>query len=340
MEDFKKQLEQTIEELNEIQSSSDWEKIGKLQKQKQDLEESIEKQKSISNLENQLKDIEKILTTEKDLELVKLAQQEKEQVLIDLEKTRKQFQNEESGPNSIIMEIRAGAGGDEAGLFAFNLFEMYTKYAEHKNWKVKILNDHRTDVGGYKEVSFQINGEGVYNLKHEAGVHRVQRIPTTEKQGRIHTSTASVAVLVKPKKQDITIKPEDLQIDTFRSSGPGGQNVNKRETAIRITHLPTGLVVESQNERNQLQNKENALAILQAKLLEQQKLQAQKQMTDKRKSQVGQAMRSEKIRTYNYPQNRITDHRIKKTWHNIEEIMAGNLDDIIASLKQGASDNS
>ena len=335
MEDFKKQLEQTIKELNEIQSSSDWEKIGKLTKQKQDFEDLIKKQENIVKLENQLKDIEKILITEKDLELLKLAQNEKQEIITSLEKSKKQFQNnEKSGPKSIIVEIRAGAGGDEAGLFAFNLFEMYTKYAESQGWKVKILNDHRSEVGGYKEVCFQIDGKNAYKLKHEAGVHRVQRIPTTEKQGRIHTSTASVAILTRPEKQEINIKTEDLQIDTFRSSGPGGQNVNKRETAIRITHLPSGLVVESQNERNQLQNKENALAILQAKLLEQQELQAHKQMTDKRKSQVGQAMRSEKIRTYNYPQNRITDHRIKKTWHNIEEVMAGNLDNIIDSLKE------
>jgi len=339
MEDFKKQLEETIEELNKIQLSSDWENIGKLTKQKEDLESNIEKQENIANLENRLKETEKLLTTEKDIELLNLARSEKEEITIELEKSKKIFnkilRGEDSSANSIIMEIRAGTGGDEAGLFAFNLFEMYTRFADSQGWKTKILNDHRTEVGGYKEVSFQIDGDQVYDkLKHEAGVHRVQRIPTTEKQGRIHTSTASVAILIKPKKQDITVKTEDLQIDTFRSSGPGGQNVNKRETAIRITHVPTGLVVESQTERNQLKNKENALSILQARILEQQDINAKKEMTDERKSQVGQAMRSEKIRTYNYPQNRVTDHRIKKTWHNIEGIMTGEILDVIESLEE------
>ena len=339
MEDFKKQLEETIEELNKIQLSSDWETIGKLTKQKEELESNIEKQENIANLENRLKETEKLLTTEKDTELLTLARSEKEEITVELEKSKKIFnkilRGEDSSANSIIMEIRAGTGGDEAGLFAFNLFEMYTRFADSQGWKTKILNDHRTEVGGYKEVSFQIDGDQVYDkLKHEAGVHRVQRIPTTEKQGRIHTSTASVAILIKPKKQDITVKTEDLQIDTFRSSGPGGQNVNKRETAIRITHVPTGLVVESQTERNQLKNKENALSILQARILEQQDINAKKEMTDERKSQVGQAMRSEKIRTYNYPQNRVTDHRIKKTWHNIEEIMTGEILDVIESLEE------
>ena len=339
MEDFKKQLEQTIEELSKIQLSSDWETIGKLTKQKEELESNIEKQENIANLENRLKETEKLLTTEKDTELLTLARSEKEEITVELEKSKKIFnkilRGEDSSANSIIMEIRAGTGGDEAGLFAFNLFEMYTRFADSQGWKTKILNDHRTEVGGYKEVSFQIDGDQVYDkLKHEAGVHRVQRIPTTEKQGRIHTSTASVAILIKPKKQDITVKTEDLQIDTFRSSGPGGQNVNKRETAIRITHVPTGLVVESQTERNQLKNKENALSILQARILEQQDINAKKEMTDERKSQVGQAMRSEKIRTYNYPQNRVTDHRIKKTWHNIEGIMTGEILDVIESLEE------
>ncbi len=339
MEDFKKQLEKIINELKEIQLSSDWETIGKLTKQKEDLESNIEKQENIANLENRLKETEKLLTTEKDIELLNLAKSEKEEITIELEKSKKIFnkilRGEGSSANSVIMEIRAGTGGDEAGLFAFNLFEMYTRFADSQGWKTKILNDHRTEIGGYKEVSFQIDGDRVYNkLKHEAGVHRVQRIPTTEKQGRIHTSTASVAILVKPKKQDIIVKTEDLQIDTFRSSGPGGQNVNKRETAIRITHVPTGLVVESQTERNQLKNKENALSILQARILEQQDINAKKEMTDERKSQVGQAMRSEKIRTYNYPQNRVTDHRIKKTWHNIEGIMTGEILDVIESLEE------
>ena len=236
---------------------------------------------------------------------------------------------------AVIVEIRAGAGGDEAGIFVADLFRMYSKYAQNQGWKQKILDSKPTELGGFKEIVFELeNGDVFSKMKHEGGVHRVQRIPKTEKQGRIHTSTVTVAVLPKPKKEEIKINPADLRIDYYRSSGPGGQYVNKRETAVRITHLPTGLVVTSQTQRNQLENKENALAILAARLLEIKTAQEQESMGGNRKSQIGKAQRSEKIRTYNLPQNRLTDHRIKKSWHNLEKILEGQLDKIIRALQR------
>lgn len=235
--------------------------------------------------------------------------------------------------NSIIIEIRAGTGGEEAALFANNLFRMYSRYAERKEWKWKTLDSRPTDLGGIKEIIFEISGPDVLSkLKHEAGVHRVQRIPKTERGGRIHTSTATVAVLPKPKETEIKIRPEDLKVDFYRSSGPGGQYVNKRETAVRITHLPTGLVVSSQTQRNQLENKENALSILKARLFEKKENEQISSIGEKRKIQVGGAERAEKIRTYNFPQDRITDHRIKKSWHRIEKILDGDLEQIINKL--------
>jgi len=338
---IKSEYEKIVEELKQIELSSDWEKLGKLKKQKEVYEKIIQKQDELAKINQEIKEVEKILITEKEAELISLAQEEKKSLLEkkvtgenNLEKILKKSNGEGKDPKSIIIEIRAGAGGEEAALFAFDLFNMYSKYAEIQNWQVKTLNSHRTELGGYKEIAFQISGPEVFaKIKNEAGVHRVQRIPSTEKQGRIHTSTASVAILIKPTKTQIQIKPEDLQIDTFRSSGPGGQNVNKRETAIRITHTPTGIVVASQNERNQLQNKENALAILQAKLLVQQEEAAIEKLGTKRKDQIGQAKRSEKIRTYNFPQSRVTDHRIKKTWHNLEAIMSGELGEVTKALK-------
>jgi len=240
-----------------------------------------------------------------------------------------------SEQNSVIIEIRAGAGGNEAALFAADLFKMYSKYAISQNWKLKTLDSHSTELGGIKQIIFELKGENTFSkMKYEGGVHRVQRIPETEKSGRIHTSTATVAVLPKPKTAEIKIKPDDIKVDFFHSSGPGGQNVNKRMTAIRITHLPTGLVVVSQNERNQLQNKENALSILAARLLEKKQTEEMTKMGGERKTQIGWAQRAEKIRTYNFPQDRITDHRIKKKWHNLEDIMNGKLDKMIKTLQK------
>jgi len=238
-------------------------------------------------------------------------------------------------PQSIIVEIRAGAGGEEAALFVRDLFRMYSKYAQRRGWKQKILHSHLTELGGFKEIIFELKDDNVFSeMKYEGGVHRVQRIPTTEKSGRIHTSTVSVAILPKPKGTEIKINPNDLKLDFYKSSGAGGQYVNKRMTAVRITHLPTGLVATSQSERNLAQNRENAMAILGARLLERKEKEELEKIGEKRRAQIGWAMRAEKIRTYNFPQDRVTDHRIKKSWHNLEEIMEGKLEPIIKSLQK------
>ncbi len=238
---------------------------------------------------------------------------------------------------SVIMEIRAGTGGDEAGLFVRDLYRMYSKYASSRGWGQKLLDSDMSSVGGYKNITFEFQGVGAYDaMQYESGVHRVQRIPKTEKQGRVHTSTITIAVLNKPKRADIIINPSDLKIDTYRSSGAGGQYVNKTESAIRITHIPTGVVVTSQSERSQLQNKENALGILAARILLAQEENDMSKLSEERRQQIGWAKRSEKTRTYNYPQNRITDHRIGKSWHNLEDIVEGNLEPIMKAFKKSA----
>ncbi len=236
---------------------------------------------------------------------------------------------------SIIMEIRAGAGGDEAALFAADLFKMYTKFAEKENWKSSVISSHKTSLGGVKEIIFKLSNDDPYpKLKQESGVHRVQRIPETEKGGRIHTSTATVAVLPQVKKDEIKINPKDLKFDTYRASGPGGQYVNKRESAVRVTHLPTGLTTASQQERTQLANRETALTILRSKLYAKQLEKKLKKRGALRRNQIGSGERSEKIRTYNFPQDRITDHRINKKWHNLDSILSGNLRPIIRAFKK------
>ena len=234
---------------------------------------------------------------------------------------------------SVIMEIRAGAGGEEAALFAHNLVRMYTMYVQSRGWEMELLNLNETELGGTKEAVFAVNGRGAYNrLKYESGVHRVQRVPETETQGRIHTSTATVAVMPQAEEVDFALDMKDLRIDTFRSSGAGGQHINKTSSAIRVTHLPTGMVVECQNERSQFQNKDKALEILRSRLLAQKQKQQQDAINASRQGQVGTGDRSEKIRTYNFPQDRCTDHRIGLTVHNLSKIMDGNLDEVIDAL--------
>jgi len=245
-------------------------------------------------------------------------------------------EKEDEFPNEIVLEIRAGAGGDEASLFAANLVEMYSRFGEKKNWIFRPVSDSVTEVGGYKEASFEVRGQGVYELlRFETGVHRVQRIPTTDKQGRIQTSTASVAVLPMRKKLTLNIPPTDFEMEYSRSGGAGGQNVNKVETAVRIIHIPTGMDVRSTSERTQLKNREKAMSILLAKLEEAKRAEQEAEYAADRKSQVGTADRSEKIRTYNFPQNRITDHRIGESWHKIEGAMNGDIEDILMDVQKG-----
>ncbi len=234
---------------------------------------------------------------------------------------------------NVIIEIRGGAGGEEAALFAGALFRMYSMYAEAKHWRLEIINENPTELGGYKEISFLVEGEGAYSrFKYESGVHRVQRVPETETQGRIHTSTVTVAVLPEAEEVDVEINPADLQIDTYRSGGAGGQHVNKTESAIRITHIPTGLVVECQDERSQYKNKDKAMKVLRSRLLERKTAERNAAIAGDRKAQVGTGDRSERIRTYNYPQGRVSDHRIGLTLYKLEQVLNGDLDEIIDAL--------
>ncbi|HHE67608.1 MAG TPA: peptide chain release factor 1 [Candidatus Parcubacteria bacterium] len=329
-----------MNQLTDPELISAWEKLEDLSKEKAKLERILNLEKEIKQIQKRIEENKSIISAGEDPELSTLAETENLQLLEKEKNLKEQLHSllskeKAKGPKAILVEIRAGAGGEEAALFASDLFRMYSKYAQKKGWSQKILESRPSDLGGLKEAIFELKGENVFNkMKYEGGVHRVQRIPETEKQGRVHTSTASVAVLPKPKKTEIKINPNDLKIDFYRASGPGGQYVNKRETAVRITHLPTGIIVTSQTERNQLQNKENALAILQARLLEKRERDQLEKLGDKRRSQIGRAQRAEKIRTYNFPQDRVTDHRIKKTWHNLEKIMDGDLEVIISALEK------
>lgn len=285
-----------------------------------------------------MEDSKEILRDSSDRELKDMAQEElkdSEQRIDSLSDQLKLLllPKDPNDEKNVIMEIRGGAGGDEAALFSSVLYRMYGIYAEKRSWKVEILNLNETEIGGFKEVSFLIEGSGAYSrLKYESGVHRVQRVPETEAQGRVHTSTATVAVLPEAEEVDLEINPKDLSIDTFRASGAGGQHVNKTSSAIRITHLPTGTVVECQDERSQLKNKEKAMKVLRSRLLSVETEKANAQLAQERKSQVGTGDRSERIRTYNYPQNRVTDHRIGLTLYKLEEVLDGDMDDIIDAL--------
>lgn len=296
--------------------------------------------KTFRNLKKAQKDEEdaKELLESGDRELKELAEEE-----LKTAKEENQRLSEElkilllpTDPNddrNVIVEIRGGAGGEEAALFAGSLYRMYSMYAESKGWKTELINANETELGGFKEISFMINGEGAYSkLKFESGVHRVQRVPETETQGRIHTSTVTVAVLPEAEDVEIEINPADLQVDTFRSSGAGGQHINKTESAIRITHLPTGLIVECQDERSQHKNREKAMKVLRSRLYEAKQREQESKIASERRSQVGTGDRSERIRTYNYPQSRVSDHRIGLTLYHLEQILNGDLDQVIDPL--------
>ncbi len=336
---IKEEYDKLIKQLSDPELISNLEKFEELSKRKSYLEKIIEKEKEIREIENEIEKNKLIISTREDPELVALAEVEISQ-LQEREKTLKKelenlLQEGKEEPQSVIVEIRAGVGGEEAALFAADLFRMYSKYGQSQGWKQKVLDSRVTELGGFKEIIFELKNGNIFSkMKFEGGVHRVQRVPITEKGGRIHTSTASVAILPKPKKAEVKIRPEDLKIDFYIASAPGGQHVQKRHTAVRITHLPTGIVVTSQTERSQSQNRENALAILEARLLEKERMAEEKRISGKRKAQIKWAKRAEKIRTYNFPQDRVTDHRIKKSWHKIEEILDGKLEPIISALQK------
>ncbi|MFA6524062.1 MAG: PCRF domain-containing protein [Candidatus Paceibacterota bacterium] len=291
-------------------------------------------------LEREENDVREMM---KDESLKDMAQTELDTLLEQKSATEKQIQDildkekeEEEFPNEIVLEVRAGAGGDEAALFAWELAHMYERFAEIENWNWKTNYESKNDLGGFKEASFEIKGKEVYKkMRYETGVHRVQRIPATEKNGRVHTSTASVAILPIRKKVNFEINPADLEMEYSRSGGKGGQNVNKVETAVRLIHKPTGLDVRSTNERSQQANREKALNILTAKIQQLKEEEEAKKYSGERKSQIGTGDRSEKIRTYNYPQDRVTDHRIKKSWHNLPKIMEGGIGEVIESIESG-----
>lgn len=298
------------------------EKFREYKKANSDLTEAKE-MLADSSLDKEFRD----MASEEAVEAQKKTEELKEELkVLLLPKDPNDYKN-------VIVEIRGGAGGEEAALFAGSLFRMYSMYAERKGWKTEIMNENPTELGGYKEISFMIEGEGAYSrLKFESGVHRVQRVPETESQGRVHTSTVTVAVLPEAEEVEFTLDPADLQIDVFRSSGAGGQKVNKTSSAIRVTYLPTGMVVECQDERSQYKNKDKALKVLRSRLLEEKTAKQNAEIAGERRSQVGTGDRSERIRTYNFPQGRVSDHRIGLTLYKIEAIMNGDLDEIIDAL--------
>ncbi len=332
-------IENRYAELTRLMNVSmeDYQKVVELAKERSELEPVIQLAQQYRSLLDQL-DQAKELQNSGDEELIALAATEMEELPVRIEAVEKQLKlllvpKDPRDDRNVIIEIRAGAGGDEAGLFAAELMRMYTLYAESHNWKVEMFSSNETGIGGFKEVIFTVKGRGAYSrFKFESGVHRVQRIPATESSGRIHTSTVTVAVMAEVEEVDIHIPETDINIDVFRSSGAGGQNVQKNATAVRLTHLPTGIVVACQDERSQLQNKLRAMGILRARLYEMEEEKRRSERDASRRSQVGTGDRSEKIRTYNYPQSRVTDHRINISSYNLPAVMQGDLDLFIDEL--------
>ena len=335
---FENRYEELTLKLYDPQTAGDREAFAALMKEHKELEPIVEAYRAWRQCQEDLAGARELLESEGDKELRELAVEEireREERGRALEEELKLLllPKDPNDEKNVILEIRGGTGGEEAALFAYDLYRMYTAYAQRRGWRTEIVGLNETELGGFKEVSVLIDGEGAWSrLKYESGAHRVQRVPETETQGRIHTSTATVAVLPEAEEVEVHIDPKDLQIDTFRSSGAGGQHINKTSSAIRVTHLPTGMVVECQDERSQYKNKEKALKVLRARLLDQEQSKADAQLAQERKSQVGSGDRSQRIRTYNFPQSRVTDHRIGLTLYKLEEVLAGDLDEIIDSL--------
>ena len=338
LEDLVKRLDEVMQELSEPDVVSDQNRFRNLMKEQNELAPIVEKYKEYKEAKQTIEDSVEMLEEEHDEEMRELLKEE----LSEAKKNVEQYEEElkvlllPKDPNddkNVIVEIRAGAGGDEAALFAAEIYRMYKNYAESKRWKTEFIDVNENGIGGFKEVSFMINGQGAYSrLKYESGVHRVQRIPKTESGGRIHTSTVTVAVMPEAEEVDVEINENDIRIDVMRASGNGGQCVNTTDSAVRLTHIPTGIVIYSQTEKSQLQNKAKAFALLRSKLYD---MELQKQHDAEaadRKSQIGTGDRSEKIRTYNFPEGRVTDHRIKLTLYKLEQILNGDLNEIIDSL--------
>ncbi|MEX2008277.1 MAG: peptide chain release factor 1 [Candidatus Spechtbacterales bacterium] len=339
LEELQREYEELAQRLASPEVLSDVEQLQELSRKYRDLGNEIALLRDLAAMTEQLEQNAALREQESDPELQEMAQAEYEQLTTRQRELEQQLE-ERTSPgkaaiNEAIIEIRPGVGGEESALFAQNLFRMYTRYAERKGWRLEVLDEIRSELKGLREVVFELRGDRVYNiLQHESGVHRVQRVPETEKSGRIHTSTASVAVLPKAKPIDIQIRPEDIKMEAFRSSGPGGQAVNKISSAVRITHLPTGVTVASQKGRSQAANREAALTILRAKLFKEKIEEEARKRSEERREQIGSANRSDKIRTYNFSQDRVTDHRIGTSWHGIETIMDGDLDALTDTLQE------
>ncbi len=335
-------IENKYEELTALISDpqiiQDQERWRQLVKSHAELEDVVIKYREYKKTVKDIEELEALLKEEKDPELREMAEEELENLEARKEKLEREIKilllpRDPNDEKNVIMEIRAGTGGEEAALFGADLLKMYLRYAERMGWKTEFLNSNITDLGGVKEVVVSIQGKGAYSrLKFESGVHRVQRVPETESGGRIHTSAATVAVLPEAEEVDVEIKPEDIRIDVFCSSGPGGQSVNTTQSAVRITHLPTGIVVSCQDEKSQHKNKEKALKVLRARLLDKAEREQQDRMASTRRSMVGSGDRSERIRTYNFPQNRVTDHRINLTLYKLEQFLEGDIDEMIEAL--------
>ena len=337
LEEIERRYQEIEKKLYDEKIYKNPELLNRYVKERGELSEIVETYRRLKEVRKNIVETETLL---KDEEMKELAEEEIEKLKEEEEKLHNKLlllliPEDPRDKRNAIMEIRAAAGGEEAALFAADLFRMYAYYAEKRGWKIEIMDSHPTDLGGYKEIIFSVIGKGAYgDLKFESGVHRVQRVPVTEASGRIHTSTVTVAVFSEVEDIDVKIDPEDLRIDVFRASGHGGQCVQKTESAVRITHIPTGIVVTCQDERSQLKNKERALKILKARLFDMYQKKKEEEVSRERKKQVGWGERSEKIRTYNFPQNRVTDHRIGLSLYNLPEILEGNIEELINALKE------
>ncbi|HFE52818.1 MAG TPA: peptide chain release factor 1 [Bacteroidetes bacterium] len=339
LDEIVERYDEITRKLSDPEVTSDPEQLRKLAQEQHELEPIVASYKEYRKTREELDGVERILREEDDPELRELAEAEVGELKKKLEELENELKvllipKDEQDAKNAIVEIRAGTGGDEAGLFAGDLFRMYSRFAERKGWKIEVMSSHPQDIGGFKEIIFLVKGKDAYGtLKYESGVHRVQRVPVTEASGRIHTSAASVAVLPEADEVDVQIDPKDLRIDVFRSSGPGGQSVNTTDSAVRITHIPTGIVVTCQDEKSQHKNKAKALQVLRARLYEKALEEERAKETATRRSMISTGDRSAKIRTFNFPQNRVTDHRIGLTLYRLEQILDGELDELIEQLR-------